>query len=152
MIDPVCGMTVEPASAAGSHTHAGQTYYFCSLHCRDRFAADPARYLSPQAPPPAMPSPSPPAPPTSGQWTCPMHPEIVRDAPGACPICGMALEPRLVTAGDVENPELADMTRRFWVSAAATVPLLVLAMGSMVPALAHVLPAGVRPWVELALA
>jgi len=142
-------MTVEPPTAAGSHTHAGQTYYFCSLHCRDRFAADPAQYVSPQAPPPpAMPS----APAAAGQWTCPMHPEIVRSGPGACPICGMALEPRTVTAEADDNPELADMTRRFWISVAATVPLLVLAMGGMVPALAHVLPAGVRPWVELALA
>jgi Cu+-exporting ATPase len=149
IIDPVCGMTVEPPTAAGSHTHAGQTYYFCSLHCRDRFAADPAQYVSPQAPPPpAMPS----APAAAGQWTCPMHPEIVRSGPGACPICGMALEPRTVTAEADDNPELADMTRRFWISVAATVPLLVLAMGGMVPALAHVLPAGVRPWVELALA
>jgi Cu+-exporting ATPase len=149
VIDPVCGMTVEPATAAGSHAHAGQTYYFCSLHCRDRFAADPARYLAP-----APGAPSPPKPPAApgGQWTCPMHPEIVRDGPGSCPICGMALEPRLVTADEDRNPELADMTRRFWVSLAATVPLLVLAMGSMLPALAHVVPPGVRSWVELALA
>jgi P-type Cu+ transporter len=148
-IDPVCGMSVEPASAAGSHTHAGHTYSFCSLHCRDRFAADPARYLSPQAPPPAMPK----AMSSSvGQWTCPMHPEIVRDGPGACPICGMALEPLVITADEERNPELADMTRRFWISVAATLPLMVFAMGTMVPALAHVLPAGVRAWVELALA
>jgi Cu+-exporting ATPase len=148
-IDPVCGMSVEPASAAGSHTHAGQTYYFCSMHCRDRFAADPARYLSPQVPPPAMAAAvSLPA----GRWTCPMHPEIVRDGPGACPICGMALEPLVVTANEERNPELVDMTRRFWISVTGTAPLLVLAMGSMVPALAHILPAGVRAWVELALA
>jgi Cu+-exporting ATPase len=146
-IDPVCGMSVEPASAAGSHTHAGQTYYFCSLPCRDRFAADPARYLSVQASPPAMPASA-----AVGQWTCPMHPEIVRAGPGACPICGMALEPLVVSADEERNPELADMTRRFWISVAATAPLLVLAMGGMVPALAHVLPAGVRAWVELALA
>jgi Cu+-exporting ATPase len=145
MIDPVCGMTVDPASAAGSHTHAGQTYYFCSLHCRDRFAADPARYLSPQAPPPAMPS-------GAGKWTCPMHPEIVRDGPGTCPICGMALEPRTVTAEAGENPELVDMTRRFWISLAATAPLLVIAMGAMIPGLGHLLPARVQSWVELALA
>ncbi|HXU03067.1 MAG TPA: heavy metal translocating P-type ATPase [Polyangia bacterium] len=148
MIDPVCGMTVEPASAAGSHTHAGETYYFCSLHCRDRFAADPARFL---APPPA-PAKPPEAPPSGGKWTCPMHPEIVRDGPGACPICGMALEPFMPTAEDPGNPELADMSRRFWISLVATVPLLVLAMGTMVPALAHVVPGGIRGWLELALA
>jgi Cu+-exporting ATPase len=149
MIDPVCGMTVEPASAAGSHTHAGETYYFCSLHCRDRFAAEPARYLKPgaHAAHHAMPTA-----PSGTKWTCPMHPEIVRDAPGACPICGMALEPLTITAEEPDNPELADMSRRFWVSLVATIPLLVLAMGSMVPALAHVVPAGVRSWLELALA
>jgi Cu+-exporting ATPase len=151
MIDPVCGMTVEPATAAGSHTHAGQTYYFCSKHCLARFAADPARFLAPQ--PPVAP---PPAPAPGGQWTCPMHPEIVRDAPGSCPICGMALEPRVVTADDTHNPELADMTRRFWFSVVATAPLLVLAMGGMIPAVRHVIPSGLRsglfPWLELALA
>jgi len=149
MIDPVCGMTVDPASAAGSHVYAGQTYYFCAKHCLDRFAADPARFVTSQqgAKPPAAPSPSP-----GGQWTCPMHPEIVRDAPGSCPICGMALEPRVATAHDAPNPELIDMTRRFWASVVATAPLLLLAMGSMVPALRHVVPAGIRSWLELALA
>src|SRR5262245_1385163 len=146
MIDPVCGMTVEPASAAGSHIHAGQTYYFCSKHCLARFAADPERFLAPQ-PPAATP---PPAAPAGQQWTCPMHPEIVRDAPGSCPICGMALEPRVVSAADTPNPELADMTRRFWVSVLATAPLLVLAMGSMIPPLRDVVPHGLRsnllPW------
>ena len=153
MIDPVCGMTVEPASAAGSHIHAGQTYHFCSKHCLARFAADPERFLAPQ--PPAAPPP-PPATTTAQQWTCPMHPEIVRDAPGSCPICGMALEPRVVSAADTPNPELADMTRRFWVSVLATAPLLVLAMGSMIPPLREVVPHGLRtnllPWLELALA
>ena len=146
MIDPVCGMTVEPASAAGSHTHAGETYYFCSRHCLEQFKADPQRYLGPKKPAPETPAPR------GGQWTCPMHPEIVRDAPGACPICGMALEPLMVTAEDPGNPELADMSRRFWVSLVVTIPLLVLAMGGMVPALAHIVPGGVRSWLELALA
>jgi Cu+-exporting ATPase len=153
MIDPVCGMTVEPASAAGSHIYAGQTYYFCSLHCRDRFAADPARYLTSQPADRPKPAPHQMAPPPAGtQWTCPMHPEIVRDAPGTCPICGMALEPLTATAEETHNPELADMTRRFWVSLVATVPLLVLAMGSMWSALAHLVPVGIRSWLELALA
>jgi P-type Cu+ transporter len=150
MIDPVCGMTVDPAGAAGSHTHAGQTYYFCSRHCLERFAADPSRFLAPPAPPPG---PATAPAPGRGQWTCPMHPEIVRDRPGSCPICGMALELRVATAdGDGDNPELADMTRRFWVSAVLTLPLLVLAMGSMLPAIAHALPGGLRGWVELGLA
>src|SRR5262245_18095322 len=121
-------MTVDPATAAGSHEHGGQTHYFCSLHCRDRFAADPGRFLAPApAPAPAQPPPFEP-----GQWTCPMHPEIVRDAPGACPICGMALERRMVTTAEADdNPELADMTRRFWISAVLTAPLFALAMGGM---------------------
>jgi Cu+-exporting ATPase len=153
MIDPVCGMTVDPATAAGSHTHAGQTYYFCSRHCVQKFAADPERFLAtreslaPQPMPGAAAAPAGP-----GAWTCPMHPEIARDAPGACPICGMALEPRVATADDHGNPELADMSRRFWISLALTVPLFVLTMGSMVPALRHVVPAGARGWLELALA
>jgi len=153
MIDPVCGMTVEPATAAGRHAHAGRTYYFCSRHCADRFAADPERFLAPAAPA-AAPAPAPAAaphavPPGAGSWTCPMHPEIVRDGPGACPICGMALEPRVASADEAENPELTDMTRRFWVSLVLTIPLFVLAMGGMLPALAHVVPAGVRSWLEL---
>ena len=154
MIDPVCGMTVEPATAAGSHTHAGQTSYFCSLHCRDRFAADPARFLtSSQASAPAPHEHGAPSANRSGQWTCPMHPEIVRDGPGACPICGMALERRTATLDDGDdNPELADMTRRFWVSVVLTLPLFLLAMGGMVPALRHLVPAGVRSWLELGLA
>src|SRR5262245_65771376 len=102
MIDPVCGMTVDPATAAGRHSHGGQTYYFCSLHCRDHFVADPARFVAPA--PAAAPAPPPQA--EIGQWTCPMHPEIVRDGPGACPICGMALERRVATADGDDNPEL----------------------------------------------
>jgi Cu+-exporting ATPase len=151
MIDPVCGMTGDPASAAGSHTHAGQTYYFCSRHCLDLFAADPSRFLAP-SPQTAAKPPAPAPAPAGGQWTCPMHPEIVRNGPGACPICGMALEPRVASAEGEPNPELVDMTRRFWVSAVVTAPLLVLAMGGMLPALRHIVPAGIRSWLELALA
>jgi P-type Cu+ transporter len=145
MIDPVCGMTVDAATAAASYDHAGQTYHFCSRHCRDQFAADPARFVAPRPVPP-------PAATGGGQWTCPMHPEIVRDAPGSCPICGMALEPRVAAADGEANPELADMTRRFWISLVLTAPLLLLAMGTMLPALRDVVPAGVRSWLELALA
>src|SRR3954447_21347453 len=148
MIDPVCGMTVDRATAAGRHTHAGQTYYFCSISCRDRFAADPERWLSPHAPPPAMP---PAASSSAGQWTCPMHPEIVRPGPGACPICGMALEPLTVTAQEEDNPELRDMTQRFWISVALTVPLLAIAMGHMLPGMPtqRLIPRGRQPWIEL---
>jgi P-type Cu+ transporter len=139
-IDPVCGMTVVPARAAGSHTHGGETYYFCSRHCVDKFKADPSRYLEKQTPPSAlfqigglqpatMPSPealagaSPDA-----VYTCPMHPEVRQKGWGSCPKCGMALEPETVTAEEGPNPELVDMTRRFWVATVLSLPVLVLGM------------------------
>jgi Cu+-exporting ATPase len=124
-IDPVCGMTVDPATAAGSFTHAGQTYYFCNPHCLDRFRADPSRYLTPA---PAVQEPFEPG----ATYTCPMHPEVVQDHPGACPKCGMALELRTISLEDATDPELADMTRRFVVGTVLTVPLVALAMGGMV--------------------
>src|SRR5262245_5586311 len=86
------------------------------------------------------------------EWTCPMHPQIVRSGPGSCPICGMALEPRTATLGEERNPELVDMTRRFWVGLVLTIPLVLLAMSDLVPALAHAIPAKIRTWIELALA
>ena len=95
---------------------------------------------------------APPAPASRTEWTCPMHPEIVRDAPGSCPICGMALEPRAITAEEEENPELASMTRRFWVGAVLTAPLIVLAMGRHLPWIASLAATGAAPWIELALA
>jgi P-type Cu+ transporter len=161
-IDPVCGMTVDPAKTAHRHEHDGRTYYFCCGGCRAKFAADPARYVQPAKPAAATrPQPSvagavytcpmhpevrqdgPGACPDCGmalepvvagprtkiEYTCPMHPEIVRDQPGSCPICGMALEPRTVTADAGPSPELLDMTRRFWIGAVLTLPVLVLAMG-----------------------
>jgi Cu+-exporting ATPase len=130
--DPVCGMTVTPGSAkGGSHVHAGTTYWFCNSKCREKFAGEPARYLAANRSEPAhahdahahahahAPQPQPPAGEASSatEYTCPMHPEIVRPGPGACPICGMALEPRTASADDTENAELTDMRRRFWISA-----------------------------------
>src|SRR5262245_19514846 len=107
--DPVCGMTVNAAaSKGGTVEHRGRTYAFCSASCREKFLADPRPYLQSETPPPPAPA--------GIEYTCPMHPEIVRSAPGSCPICGMALEPRTTSATDEINPELADMTRRFWVS------------------------------------
>src|SRR4051812_18658641 len=106
-IDPVCGMTVDPARSAGHVRHQGVDYYFCGAGCLQRFKASPETFLratSKAAPPPIAPA---------GQtYTCPMHPEIVRDRPGPCPICGMALEPRTVSMDEAPNPELLDMTRR----------------------------------------
>jgi Cu+-exporting ATPase len=141
-VDPVCGMTVDPRSAAGSHQHGGKTYYFCSKHCLHAFKADPEKYLKPAAP----------EPPSAGaQYTCPMHPEIVRDGPGSCPKCGMPLVP-IAGTGETDDSELRDMTRRLWVGVALSIPLVVLAMAPM--AGFHE-PFGLAPrargWVEFAL-
>ncbi len=154
-------MTVDVATAKWSHRHDGRTYYFCSAACMTKFAADPQKYLAPrvaQSPPPA---PHANAAPSSSSviYTCPMHPEVRRPAPGACPICGMALETRISgidALGDAApNPELVDMTRRLWVSAALSLPLLVLSMAEMIPGMPpHWHTLGTRPltWIELILA
>jgi Cu+-exporting ATPase len=177
-------MTVDPATAAGSATHGGQTYHFCSEHCLHRFRADPARFTGGAAPksaavaPPAgtvytcpmhpeirqdHPGPCPKcgmalepavaqAPAAKVEYVCPMHPEVVRDAPGSCPICGMALEPRTPAAGEAPNPELADMTRRFWVGLALSVPVFLIAMADMLPGRPlHFLDMRLLNWVQLAL-
>ena len=147
IIDPVCGMDVTPGDAAGgSAEHAGTTYWFCNPGCRERFIADPARYLHPPA---ASAS-------TSEKdtriYTCPMHPEVRQVGPGSCPKCGMALEPLEVTADEGPNHELVDMTRRFWVSLALTVPVLALAMGEMLaPALVAALGPTAWLWSQLVL-
>ena len=124
--DPVCGMTVDPtAPRGGSHTHAGVTYHFCAEGCRRKFIADPQKYLggSREAMAPAAPP--------GTKYTCPMHPEVVRDGPGSCPICGMALEPMTPTADDGPDPELRSMTWRLWLGLALGVPLFALAMADM---------------------
>src|SRR6476469_8204633 len=121
--DPVCGMTVDPAKTRHRHVHRGETHFFCSAGCRTKFAADPGKYLGPAAREPAAPMPA------GTIFTCPMHPEVRQEGPGSCPICGMALEPEMPTADAGPNPELADMTRRFWVGLLLTVPVVVLEMG-----------------------
>ncbi len=136
--DPVCNMTVDPSRAAARVDHDGASYFFCSAGCAAKFEADPARYVRPSASPPAPAQPG-------ATYTCPMHPEIVRDGPGACPICGMALEPRVAALEEGPNPELVDMTRRFWVSAVLAIPVLLLAMSPFVAG-------SLRVWIELALA
>jgi Cu+-exporting ATPase len=136
--DPVCGMEVTPATAAGSFEYRGQTYYFCGKGCLARFQADPLKYLTPKKETPAAET-------RSVEYTCPMHPEVVQMGPGTCPICGMALEPKEIQAGDTENPELADMQRRFWVSVVLSLPLLAMSMAMHGP---H----GIRIWAEMALA
>jgi len=186
--DPVCGMTVDTASAHHL-THEGREYYFCSAGCKEKFEKDPGayvkkdsgaghehhehpahhehsestaapaaketgtEYICPMHPKETQEAPGectkcgmaleptrPRVPATKTEYTCPMHPEIVRDRPGNCPICGMALEPRTVTAEEEENPELRDMTRRFWVSVVLSVPLLFIAMGAHIP--------GVEAWLH----
>src|SRR5271168_4441114 len=112
-------MKVSPEKAAGSLQHAGRAWYFCGLGCKAKFEANPGKYDG-SAPLIAVLNPAPAAP--AGQYTCPMHPEVVSSKPGACPKCGMALEPVTATASE-ENPELAGMTRRLWLSAALTLPL-----------------------------
>jgi P-type Cu+ transporter len=207
--DPVCGMTVDPAHAAGKHEHKGKTYYFCSQHCLAKFKENPDKFLTHQnqpgghahgtaaraaqahehAQPPAQTSkqtttdgavyvcPMDPevreskpgacpkcgmalepaalaAPATRVEYVCPMHPEIVRPEPGSCPICGMALEPRTVTLEDAPNPELVDMTRRFWISASLSLPLFILAMSDMLPGqpLQHIASPRALMWIQFILA
>src|SRR6266496_6402492 len=180
MIDPICGMNVEPDRAAGSHVYNRETYYFCSQHCLAKFKEDPEMFLkSPAAghavhdhghshmhapsqagqpekkdvvyvcpmdpevreskPGPcpkcgmALEPAAPAAPLVKTEYVCPMHPEIVRPEPGACPICGMALEPRTVTLEEEANPELVDMTRRFWIGVGLSAPIVFLAMSDLIP-------------------
>lgn len=145
-VDPVCGMTVERATAANFMRHEGKGYYFCSPGCKGKFEAEPAKYLGDRPAPEPMPK--------GTQYTCPMHPEIVRDKPGSCPICGMALEPMGVPTGDEgPNPELVDFTRRLWVSGALSVPLLLITMGPMLGLpLREGLGERSAVWIEFALA
>ncbi|MGO4337173.1 heavy metal translocating P-type ATPase [Labrys sp. KB_33_2] len=143
--DPVCGMEVDPATAKHSLRHEGHPYYFCSAGCKSKFEAEPGRYLGERKP--AAPAPE------GTIYTCPMHPEIRQEGPGSCPICGMALEPLQVTAEAGPNPELTDMTRRFWVSLVLALPVFVLEMGShLVPALHHLVPPAQSAWIQLVLA
>jgi Cu+-exporting ATPase len=152
-MDPVCGMTVDPATAKHQTASEGRTYFFCSAGCRQKFEADPGKYLGRERPVPAK-RPAAPSAHGAGTWTCPMHPEIVRDDPGSCPICGMALEPMTPSATDEANPELADMTRRFAVGAALSLPLLAVVMAEHVLAqgLAGILSGRALVWVQLVLA
>ncbi|SCW96057.1 ATPase, P-type (transporting), HAD superfamily, subfamily IC/heavy metal translocating P-type ATPase, partial [Sphingobium faniae] len=145
LLDPVCGMAVDPHKAAHHVTHAGHDYHFCSAGCREKFVGDPEHYLNKSAdrvmdaPPGTM-------------WTCPMHPEIRQDHPGTCPICGMGLEPEMVTADAGPSAELTDMTRRFWIALVLTIPIFVLEMGvHLVPALHNLVPMRLSGWIQFAL-
>jgi Cu+-exporting ATPase len=164
-IDPVCGMSVDPATAQHHTEHQGLTYYFCSAGCKTRFEATPERYLA-AAPAthhhthhahhahhahhtaaPTQPVPE------GSVWTCPMHPEVRRDGPGACPLCGMALEPLLAAVASGPSPELLDMRRRFWIALVLAAPVFVLEMGAhLFPALHHLVPMTISVWVQFVLA
>src|SRR6266496_4234782 len=205
VVDPVCGMTVDPARARAIIEDGGKTYYFCCPGCAAKFRADPDRYLKPDqgegvaapglvtlgiapkttiaapadtksspedayvcvmCPEVRQPKPGPcpkcgmaleretPQPLTKVEYTCPMHPQIVRSSPGNCPICGMALEPQTITTSDEDNPELRDMTRRFWISTVLTAPLLAIAMADMLPGMPmpRAFAGAWLPWIELLLA
>jgi Cu+-exporting ATPase len=143
--DPVCGMNVDTRTAKFHYDLGDTTYYFCSAGCLEKFGADPDRYLN--AGEAAQPQEA-----AEGTvWTCPMHPQIRRDAPGNCPICGMALEPLEPTAEEQANPELIDMSRRFWVSAALTLPILIVVMSGEILGI-ELLPMGASVWLQLILA
>lgn len=150
--DPVCGMSVDTTKTLHKHQHGGHQHFFCSASCRSKFVSDPDKYLRSEEVAKAMPTGSGP---TDGViYTCPMHPQIRQPGPGSCPICGMALEPLTPSARDEPNVELIDMTRRFWVGLAITVPLFALEMGGHFPALnLHgMIPSSILNWLQLALA
>ncbi len=142
--DPVCGMTVDPATSPHHARHDARDWHFCSAGCEAKFTADPARYLIP---------PEPVAAPAGTIWTCPMHPEVRQDHPGACPICGMALEPETVSLEHGPSPELADMTRRFRIGLVLALPVFLLEMGGHIFApLHHIVPMRLSVWIQLVLA
>ncbi|WP_375457623.1 heavy metal translocating P-type ATPase [uncultured Enterovirga sp.] len=145
-VDPVCGMTVDPATATHRADHSGEEFLFCSAGCRTKFVADPGRYLGDTEAAPAAPVPD------GTVFTCPMHPEVRQVGPGSCPLCGMALEPDTVTAESGPNHELLDFTRRFTVGLALTLPLVALEMGRHLLGLRHGLPQQSVNWLGLALA
>ena len=151
--DPVCGMDVDPGAGGQHSEHLGETYHFCSKHCQATFDADPTAYVVEadrthrSVKPAAV---------TAGaevEYTCPMHPEIRQPGPGACPICGMALEPVVVSADTGPSPELADMRRRFWVALVLSIPVVVLEMGGhLFPSLHQLVSPSASTWIQLVLA
>src|SRR4051812_29848889 len=147
--DPVCGMTVDPATSKHRFELGGETFHFCSAGCRSKFAADPAKYLAKKnekqkAPEPEMPA--------GTIYTCPMHPEIRQIGPGSCPICGMALEPEVASLETGPNPELVDMTRRFWIGGALAFPAVGLGMGGPLAGPPNWVGAAPSDWIQLVFA
>ncbi|MBI2058160.1 MAG: heavy metal translocating P-type ATPase [Nitrospirae bacterium] len=167
LADPVCGMIVEPATAAGSHVHKGATYYFCNPRCLDQFRSNPEKYISaapstertPDSPSPASHLPPPvsrlaPHASRPTEYTCPMHPEVRQKGPGSCPLCGMALEPVEIAAEEEANPELQTMTLRFWIGLAFTLPLFLLSMSDLIPGqpVQHGVAPSILAWIQMGLA
>ncbi|MGB9823492.1 YHS domain-containing protein, partial [Thermodesulfovibrio sp.] len=177
VIDPVCKMLIEDKDAAETSIYKGITYYFCSKHCKEKFDKNPEIYLTEEPSTsltkeitlkssihredhkhcPKCGHASKPITPAGSQakveWTCPMHPEIIRDAPGICPICGMALEPKTVSVDEKENPELIDMRRRFWISFVLTIPLILVTMGPVISMpLKKFFPHELMKWLEFIVA
>ncbi|MGY4499757.1 Cu+-exporting ATPase [Bradyrhizobium sp. GM24.11] len=145
ILDPVCGMTVDPATSKHRFDHHGETFHFCSAGCRTKFAADPAKHLAKdKVAEPAMPA--------GTIYTCPMHPETRQVGPGSCPICGMALEPEVASLETGPNPELADMTRRFWFGGALALPAVVLEMGGHLASPHNWIDPTLSNWIQLVFA
>ena len=151
-LDPVCGMTVQPATAAGSSVYRGETYYFCATSCLSKFRAEPMYYLTPVE----QRAPRVTAVPSGGlvEYVCPMDPEVLETQPGACRICGMALEPKFASLEDERNPELEDMSRRFWICLGPSLLVMLLAMADMIPGLSlpQIFTGSMRNWVQWLLA
>ena len=142
VIDPVCGMSVDPHTAKHRAEHRGHVYYFCSNGCRTKFAADPQKYLGNREAAPVV---------EGAIYTCPMHPEIRQQGPGSCPICGMALEPEIATADDKPNEELIDMTRRFWIGLVLSLPVFALEMGAHIFGAHNWIDPKLSQWIQFAL-
>ncbi|MEK6610448.1 MAG: heavy metal-binding domain-containing protein, partial [Gemmatimonadota bacterium] len=145
-------MDVAPEKAAGSLDHEGTTYYFCGKGCLEKFRAEPTRYS--QGSKGSKGSEGSQVGHRGVEYTCPMHPEVVQIGPGACPKCGMALEPRVASEDEGPNPELVDMTRRFWIGVVLTAPLLAIMLAELLPTnpIAGLMMSGALPWIEAALA
>jgi len=144
--DPVCGMSVDPQTTPHYTVFEEKSYHFCSLGCRTKFVAEPMKYLATE------PTKATQAASEAEIYTCPMHPQIRQVGPGACPICGMALEPVVVSAEVKPNAELLDMTRRFWIGLVLTAPVFAIEMGGHLTGLDHLIPRNLSNWIQLALA
>src|SRR5689334_16023933 len=144
VIDPVCGMAVNPETSPHRFDFRGRTYHFCSAGCRAKFAAAPENYLEKRQPASAAPE--------GAIYICPMHPQIRQVGPGSCPICGMALEPEVASLETGPNPELADMTQRLWIGAVLALPAVVLEMGGHIVGGHGLIDPALSNWIQLVFA